>query len=214
MCYINEPVKKFVEDLSAKLPAPGGGAAAALAGALASGLNCMVGNFTAGNEKYASVSEDIKELLENSVKYREELLILMESDIEVYGNYSRASKLPVSTDAEKSMREKAVQDAVKKAAEIPYNIMIVCGNVLKVCEPLAIKGNKNLLSDVGVAALFAGAAIKAAYLNVLVNFLYLKDEPFKCKILKETKLMLFESERIESLVMEGCKKKLKWQHSD
>ncbi|MFH1073547.1 MAG: cyclodeaminase/cyclohydrolase family protein [Candidatus Firestonebacteria bacterium] len=208
MRYIDEPLKKFTEDLSAKLPAPGGGAAAALVGALASSLNCMVGNFTAGKDKDASVSEEVKGLLKLSEKYREGLLNLMESDIEVYGNYSKASKLPKGTEAEKALREKAVEETVKKAAEVPYKVMIICGKILQVCESLLSKGNKNLLSDVGVAAFFAGAALKAAYLNVLVNFLYLKDESFRCKILKETKLLLSESGRIERLVEEECKKKL------
>jgi len=209
MRYTNETLKKFTEDLSAKLPAPGGGAAAALVGALASGLNCMVGNFTAGNEKYAVVEKEVKELLKLSEKYRDELLSLMEADVEVYGNYLKAAKLPKATESEKALREKAVEEAVKKAAEVPYNTMIVCNNVLKVCEPLISKGNANLLSDIGVAAFFAEAALKAAYLNVLVNFLYLKDEAFKCKIQEDTKFLLSESERIERVVEEVCTKKLK-----
>ena len=209
MRYSDEPLKKFTADLSAKLPAPGGGAAAALVGAVASSLNCMVGNFTAGNEKYASVSKEVTGLLELSGKYREELLVLVEEDVAAYGTYSNASKLPKNTDTEKALRDIAMEEAVKKAAEVPYKIMVVCLNVLKVCEPLLTKGNKNLLSDVGVAAFFSRAALKAAYLNVLVNFLYLKDEAFKCKIQEDAKFLLSESERIERVVEEECKKKLR-----
>lgn len=209
MPYTNEPLKKFIEDLSAKLPAPGGGSAAALVGVLASSLNCMVGNFTAGKEKYASVSADIEKLLDLSEQYREELLALMEKDIEVYGIYSKASKLPSVTAAERLIKENALEEASKKAAEVPLLIMRACNKVLQVCEPLLTKGNKNLLSDVGVAAYFAGSALKAAYLNVLANFLYLKDEAFKSKILKETNVLLLEAGRIERLIEEECKKALR-----
>lgn len=204
MPYSNESLLKFTEDLSAKLAAPGGGAAAALVGAVAASLNCMVGNFTAGNEKYVSVSEEVKELLELSGKHREELLILLDADVEAYGNYSKASKLSKNTVEEKSLRAQAMEAAIKTAAEVPFNIMKLCDKVLKVCEVLVFKGNKNLITDVGVSACFAKAAQKSAYLNVLINILCLKDEAFKSKMKKESDLLLTEAERIEKLVEKEC----------
>ncbi|MCX5776435.1 MAG: cyclodeaminase/cyclohydrolase family protein [Candidatus Firestonebacteria bacterium] len=204
MPYSNESLLKFTEDLSAKLAAPGGGAAAALVGAVAASLNCMVGNFTAGNEKYVSVSEEVKELLELSGKHRKELLVLLDADVEAYGNYSKASKLSKNTVEEKLLRAKAMEAAIKTAAEVPFNIMRLCDKVLKVCEVLVFKGNKNLITDVGVSVCFAKAAQKSAYLNVLINILCLKDEAFKSKMKKESDSLLTEAERIEKLVEKEC----------
>ena len=209
MPYVSESIRKFTSDLSAKLPAPGGGAAAALVGAVSASLNCMVGNFTAGNEKYADAEAEIRELLKKSEEVREELLKLLEEDILAYGNYSKASKLPKITEVEKQVRAKALEAALLDAATVPFNIMLCCYNVLQACKPLAEKGNKNLLSDVGVAAYFAKAALKAAYLNVIVNFLYLKEEAFKCKILKETEILLKNADIIEGLIEDACYKNLK-----
>ena len=209
MPYVNEAINKFTSDLSAKLPAPGGGSAAALVGAVASSLNCMVGNFTVGNEKFAGVEAEVKALLKASEDARDELLKLVEEDIVAYGNYSKASKMPKTTEVEKGARAKALEEALLGAAKVPYNIMVSCHKVLRVCEPMAAKGNRNLLSDVGVAAYFANAALKSAYLNVIVNFLYLKEEAIKSKILKETETLLKSADEIEGRIEAECHKNLK-----
>jgi len=209
MHYVNESIKKFMQDLSARLPAPGGGSAAALVGAAAASLNCMVGNFTAGNEKYAGVDAEVRELLKTSEVTRDELLKLLEEDIIAYGSYATASKMPKQTEDEKKKRAEALEKALLKAAKVPYEIMLCCYKVLQICEPLAAQGNKNLLSDVGVAAYFAHAALKAAYLNVLVNFLYLKEETIKSKILKDTGLLLENSKHLEFRIETECYKSLK-----
>lgn len=207
MTYINESIKKFMDDLSAKLPAPGGGSAAALVGAVAASLNCMVANFTVGNEKYKNFEEEVKNLLNESAKLRDELMNLIQSDIDAYSLVSKAYKMSKDTEIEKENRTKTIEEATRKASEVPYNIIVKCYRVLLLCNPLLIKGNKNLLSDVGVSALLALSSMKAAFLNVKINFFYLKDEKYKYKILKEINQILKESEAIEREVLGVCNEK-------
>lgn len=207
MSYDNETIKKFTDDLSAKLPAPGGGSAAALSGAIGASLNCMVANYTVGNPKYKEYERDVSVLLKESETLRDELISLIQSDIDVYSEVSKAYKMPKETLSDKEKRDIAVQEATKKAAEVPYKIIVVCHKVLLICRPLLIKGNKGLLSDVGVAAIMALGSMKSALLNVKINFLYLKDEQYKFKITREINAILKESEIIEKEVLEECNKK-------
>ena len=92
MNYSSETLNRFSDDLAARLPAPGGGAAAALVGSLAAALNSMVCNFTAGNERFRSVEEDIKSLLKTSEELRVELLGLLQADVDGYSAYSAGVK--------------------------------------------------------------------------------------------------------------------------
>lgn len=207
MSYINEPIKIFTDDLSARLPAPGGGAAAALAGAVASSLNCMVANFTIGNEKYKEVEKDCTSLLKESERLRDELMGLIQADIDAYTLVSKAYKLPKENEADKEKRNKAIEEATKKAAEVPCKIMNMCYKIILTCKPLLVKGNKNLLSDVGVAACLALGSMKSAFLNVKVNLSCLKDEAYKNDLLKDLNFILSESELIEKEVFKECNKK-------
>ena len=207
MSYLNEPLKKFTDELSARLPAPGGGSASALVGALASSLNCMVANFTVGNEKYRTVEVDVKELLKESEKFRDELLSLMQADIDAYSMVSKAKKELKTSDISAEEKEKKQEELTKKAAEVPFQIMQACNKTLLLCKPLMEKGNKYLLSDVAVAAIFALAALKAAHVNVMINFSYLKNEKYKNEMNAIIKKILEGSERTEREVQEVWKGK-------
>src|SRR5919199_1882332 len=104
-------VRDFSAQLASKQPTPGGGSAAALAGALGAGLVSMVCNFTVGREKYADVEEEMQAVLGRSEELRGELEQAVEDDVAAYGSYSRASKLPRETDEEQSARAAALDAA-------------------------------------------------------------------------------------------------------
>ncbi|MFH1823939.1 MAG: cyclodeaminase/cyclohydrolase family protein [Candidatus Firestonebacteria bacterium] len=207
MLYSKEPIEKFIKDLSAKLPAPGGGSAAALTGAIAASLNCMVANFTIGHEKYKEFEKECSDLLNESVKLRDELLNLMQADTEAYTLVLKSYKMPKETDSQILERDKAIEEVLKKAAEIPYKMISICYRILLICKPLLIKGNKNLVSDVGVSATLALSSMKSAFLNVKINFFYLKDKEYKDKIMKEINLILKEADSLEREVWEECNKR-------
>ncbi|MEI7903790.1 MAG: cyclodeaminase/cyclohydrolase family protein [Candidatus Firestonebacteria bacterium] len=203
MNYLNEPLIKFIENLSARLPAPGGGSASALVGALASSLNCMTANFTIGNEKYKAVESEMETLLLKSEALRDELLSLIKEDIDAYSMVSKANKELKTAGVSAEEKTKKKEELTKKAAEVPFKIMQACNKTLLLCKPMMEKGNKYLLSDVAVAAIFALAALKGAHVNVKINFSCLRDEKYKNEKNEIISKMLKESERLEKEVLAG-----------
>ena len=107
--YRHGPLEAYVRDLSANLPAPGGGSGAALAGALGNALAAMVGNFTAGKEKFAAVEADVQRILTALDVVRDRLLQLVDEDVAVYSQVSAAYKLPRETDEQKAARSAAIR---------------------------------------------------------------------------------------------------------
>ena len=111
---IEKTVAQYVEVLAAREPTPGGGGAAALAGALAAALNSMVANFTVGNKKYADVEEEVKDLLAQSEQMRGELVRLVDADSEAYGEYDRARLMPKDTPHPKGEERRTPRKAEEK----------------------------------------------------------------------------------------------------
>jgi len=178
MQLTEDTVRQYTERLASDEPTPGGGSAAALAGALAAASAAMVASFTVGREKFAEVEEDIQRMLSTLDEQREQLLQLTDADAEAYGKVGAAYGLPKQTDEEKQARRAAIQEALKTAAEVPMGVAEACAQTMAVLGELAHKGNPNLISDVGVAAQLALAALRCARLNVEVNLAFIKDEDY------------------------------------
>jgi len=124
MLYIEQSIKKYLEDLSAKLPAPGGGSVAALTGALAGGLISMVCNFTIGNPKFPDLQQnECMGILSSAGSVREELCRLIDEDVRVYGKVSIAYKLPKDTEEQKAKRAIVIQEVLKEAMQVPEQIL-------------------------------------------------------------------------------------------
>lgn len=181
--YINEPLKKYMDEAASGSPTPGGGSVAALAGALGAALTSMVCNFTVGKKKYKDVEAEVSQILSEAEQLRFKLLDLMVEDTQVYGKVSAAYGMPSGTEKEKEARSAAIQIALKEAMRAPLEVAICCHKILKLNELLVEKGNRNLISDVGVAVLLAESAMRSAILNVEINLSYIKDE----KLCQETK---------------------------
>jgi len=173
-----KPVTVFLDELASSAPAPGGGSVAALSGALGAALVSMVCNLTLGKKKYANVQGDIEALLSQSEALRKELVELLEADVQVYTEVSKAMKMPRTTEEEKAARTAAMQKALKAATEVPMRVAEACVKVMDLCRPVAEKGNVNAVSDAGVAVLMAEAGLRSAALNVLINLAWIKDEAF------------------------------------
>lgn len=162
--YKDESVKKYLDDLAARLPAPGGGSAAALNAAMGVSLISMVVNFTLGKPKYAKYENELKKILGKSEKLREEFLNLVDLDVTAY-------------------KSKNLRDAL----DVPFMACRLCFEGIKLCPPLIKKGNVNLISDVGVAAVFLESAFASAYFNVEINLESLGDKKLTASIRKELK---------------------------
>ena len=178
MKLTDKPVTNFLDELASNAPAPGGGSVAALSGALGAALISMVCNLTVGKKAYEDVQGDISDLLARSEALRQELTDLLEDDVAAYTGYSKAAKMPRTTDEEKAVRAKAMQAALKVATDVPLRIAEAAVQVMELCMTAAEKGNKWAVSDAGVAVLMGEAALRSAALNVFINLGSLKDKEF------------------------------------
>lgn len=196
-------VSEYVEQLASKQPAPGGGSAAALAGALAAALGEMVGNFTVGKKKYAAVEGEVKPALERLTELRGALLGLVDADAEAYRDVGAAYGMPRDTDEEKQQRSAAIEVALKAAAEVPRQVVLRVHEALGELPVLLEKGNVNLLSDVGVAAKLGIAAAECAWLNVEVNLALMKDADHVARLREEMKETLAAAEKMSIQLWDG-----------
>jgi len=176
--YRSEPLEKYLDDLAARLPAPGGGSVVALVAALGVGLLSMVSNFTLGKENYRQSEEEIEKILKRSEDLRKRLTELVDEDIGVYGRVSCAYKLPRTTDKEKEVRSQAIEKACKDALTVPLEVARSCLEGLGLARRLVEIGNVGLVSDVGVAAGLLEAALKGAEFNVKINLKAIRDRDF------------------------------------
>ena len=169
-------VHDFVAALASSAPAPGGGAASALAGALGAALAEMVGQLTVGRAKYQDVEPRVREILDQLGQSRAWLLQLVDEDAVAYQQVAAAYTLPRASEDERTARDAAIQRALVGAMEPPRRIGEVAVAVLRLAGEIAAIGNASLASDAGCAAVLAEAAVRCADLNVLANVVLLRDQ--------------------------------------
>ncbi len=168
----------FIAKLASDAPAPGGGSASALFGALGTALVSMVANLTVGKEKYAEHEDLMQEVLKETNELIESFNILIERDTEVYNAVGDVMLMPKSTDEEKAVRKDAMQKALKEATIVPFAMMELSEKALRVLEKSMGHSNPNAVSDLGVGALGLKTTIQGAWLNVLINLKSIKDDVF------------------------------------
>jgi formiminotetrahydrofolate cyclodeaminase len=173
--HTDRTVRDFCAALASGAPVPGGGGAAALAGALAAALASMTLNYTVGRKRFERVEAEMRALLARADTIRGELLDLVERDADAYQAVVDAQGLPKDSPDQAAERDRAVQRALADAVRVPLRAAVLAADVLALCEPVAERGNQRLISDVGVAALLADAALQSAALNVRVNLADLRD---------------------------------------
>ena len=206
--YLERPLKDFIEDTASRTPTPGGGSVAALVGALGSCLLRMVGNFTIGKEKFKSVEKDMELILSELNLFTLRFCRLMQDDISAYQNFSRVSSLPKDTPEEKKIRKEALQDALKKAAEVPFKMCEDSFELLKVASRILDIGNPRLISDVGVGAILAQACLESAALNVEINLSSIRDKNFVKQKRESLTKFLKEGEELAIKIIEKVRNKI------
>jgi len=173
-------VDELLERLSSSAPVPGGGSAAALAGAMGASLVSMVAALTVGREAYVQVDVAAREIGQSADSLRQELVDLAEQDSAAYQAFVSARGLPRETDAQRAARASAMQDASKRSTEAPLRTARVAREALELARRIAPIGNRNAVSDAGVAAQLLSAAVRGASLNVRINLpLLAEDEPLR-----------------------------------
>lgn len=206
--YLNQPLKKYLDEAAAKLPAPGGGSVSALCGSLGAAMAAMVANFTLGKEKYKEVEKEIRQLLSQSEALRKRLAELMDADVEAYGKIATAYRMSKAGAEEKAKRSRAIREACKEALQVPLKTAECCREILNLSRRLVDIGNVNLISDVGVAVILAEAALQGAALNVEINLVSIKDEDFVKEKREILELLLDDSSVIKNEVLGKVKKEI------
>jgi formiminotetrahydrofolate cyclodeaminase len=192
-------VNDFLNEVASNSPAPGGGSVSALAGALGAALTSMVCRLTIGKKKYVDVQAEMGEILKKSENLRTQMTSVIDEDTEAFNKVMNAFGLLKETDEQKSVRNKAIQDATKAATLVPLKMMELCGEGIGLACAVAEKGNKNSLSDAGVSILLLQAAAQGAALNVRTNLPGLEDTAFHDEACEKVVIL---SKKIDSVVSE------------
>jgi formiminotetrahydrofolate cyclodeaminase len=178
MGFSEMTIDGFLNQLASETPTPGGGSAAALSGAMASGLLCMVANLTIGKERFQKYEQEVKGLLDESSRLKDRFLTLADQDAEAFNGVIKAMKMPKCTSEQRQKRTAEIQDALKSAAQKPLEVAEGCAQALVLAWRLHDKGNPNALSDIGVAAHMAYAGMEGAIMNVQINLAMIKDAEY------------------------------------
>lgn len=171
-------IKDFTELLASDAPAPGGGAAAAMSGALGVALINMVAALTVDKQAYAEHRELMQQIIAQACGLRQGLIDMIDKDAAAFNTFGAALAMPKNSDEQKITRTQAMQSALKECTLAPFEIMQCAFSALKLADSAIGKSNKTVISDLGVAALSLKAAIQTAWLNVLVNIGSIKDKEF------------------------------------
>lgn len=177
--FLDANLRAFSEDLASQKPVPGGGSAAAYAGALGASLCAMALRISAKRAR-----EDLSERTSQLDDLRDDLLRLVDDDAAAYSRVASAMKMPRGSDEEKAARKRSLQNGLLGAARVPLEIAKTARRLLEACEAAMPLASPATVSDIGVGALMAETALRGAALNVMANLAALED-PGQVKALSE-----------------------------
>lgn len=175
---VNMNLSAFADETASESPAPGGGSISAYVGALGVSLATMVANLSSHKKGWDERWEEFSDWAEKGEALKNELVKLVDADTKAFNRIMEAFGLPKSTDEEKAIRSKAIQDATRYAIDIPFQVMQASFNSMEVIRAMAETGNPNSVSDAGVGALCARAAVMGAFMNVRINAAGYDDKSF------------------------------------
>ncbi len=206
MNYTDKSCGEFAEALASGTPVPGGGSAAAIAGAVGIALGNMVGSLTAGKKKYAEVEEHMQNLMDRAETLRIQLLELVDKDAEAFAPLARAYGMPKETPEQRESKRQTMEKCLKLACSAPLEIMEKCGEAIELHKEFAAKGNSLAVSDAGVGAIICRAALKGASLNVYVNTKLMHDRGLADELDKKADRLIEKySDMAEEIFEEVCR---------
>jgi len=203
---LNKTLQSYFDELSSNSPTPGGGNVSALCGALAASLGTMVCNLTIGKKKYADVEAEIISLKEKLALFQNDFIELAQRDNEAFNKVMEAFKLPKESEQEKEIRNSKIEEATINAAEVPSEVMKKCYDLLPILKTISEKGNKNSLSDAGVAIALVKTSVQGAYLNVLINCSSLSNQTVAEEIRKRAAIIFNEVDKKASIYLDSITK--------
>jgi glutamate formiminotransferase / formiminotetrahydrofolate cyclodeaminase len=182
---VDMDLQQFADETASESPAPGGGSISAYVGALGVSLATMVANLSSHKRGWDDKWEFFGNWAEKGQAIKDELIYLVDEDTRSFNRIMDAFGLPKSNDEEKKIRKKAIQDATRYAIEIPFRVMEKAYESLDIIHEMVEKGNPNSITDAGVGALCARAAVIGAYMNVRINSADLEDKAFVENVVKK-----------------------------
>jgi glutamate formiminotransferase/formiminotetrahydrofolate cyclodeaminase len=205
---ISTTLSDFADETASESPAPGGGSIAAYVGALGISLGTMVANLSSHKKGWDERWEEFSDWAEKGQQYKNELLKLVDADAKAFNQIMNAFALPKSTEVEKANRRKAIQQATKTAIEIPFAVMQNAYASMEVIRAMAETGNPNSVSDAGVGALCARAAVMGAFLNVRINAAGCDDKKFVDEMIVTGKKIEDQAIKMEMEIMKIVDEKI------
>lgn len=201
-------VKGFAEETSRESPAPGGGSVAAYMGALGAALGTMVANLSSHKPGWDDRWEEFSRWADKGQALSDELLVLVDEDTRAFNKIMEAFGLPKKTDEDKRLRSEAIQAATLFATQVPLQTMQAAFGAFELCQAMAEHGNPNSVSDAGVGALAARAAVLGAGLNVKINAASLKDRETADKMIAEAEQLIAEAQKKEAEIIGIVERKI------
>ena len=198
----------FSDETASESPAPGGGSIAAYVGALGISLGTMVANLSAHKKGWDARWKEYSDWAEKGQAIKAQLLKLVDEDTRAFNLIMEAMSLPKTSEAEKKNRKVAIQTATQYAIEVPYQVMQLSYESLTIIKAMAEVGNPNSVSDAGVGALCARAAVYGAYLNVKINASGLDDKAFATEKITAGKILLNKTNEMEREILAIAEEKM------
>jgi len=196
---VSLPFTRLVDELASGSPAPGGGSAAAMAGALAAALTAMVGNLTFGKKGYEAVWPEMEELAVRAQGLKQFFLAAVDRDTTAFDQVMAALRLPRKSEADKAHRTRQIAAAIREATMVPLSVLEQAAEAADLARLAVRTGNRNSLSDAGVAGLAAAMAGLGALYNVMINLGQLDDPVFAAAVRRQAVDL---HDRIEAAVNE------------
>jgi len=197
---LNMNLREFSNETASESPAPGGGSISAYVGALGISLATMVANLSAHRRVWDERWEEFSEWAAKGQAIKDQLLKMVDEDTNSFNSIIEAIRLPKGSDAEKATRKAAIQAATKYAIEVPFSVMEHSLQSFEVIEAMADFGNPNSVTDAGVGALCARAAVHGAFMNVKINAGDLEDKKFVTDILKKGEAIIKKADALEKKI--------------
>ncbi|HHM20634.1 MAG TPA: glutamate formimidoyltransferase [Bacteroidetes bacterium] len=201
-------LRAFANETARDTPAPGGGSIAAYTGALGASLGTMVANLSAGKRGWDDRVDEFSAWAEKGQYLKDQLLRLVDEDTNAFNRIMAAFRLPKTTPREKTARSKAIQDATRYAIEIPLQTMQIAMEIFDLTEAMVRTGNPNSVTDAGVGALCARAAVHGAWMNVKINVKDLKDHKLASSFLKKANAIAQQADIREEKIRAMVEKRI------
>ena len=206
---INNTLRSFADITASESPAPGGGSVSAYLGVLGVSLATMVANLSSHKKGWDERWKEFGDQAEQGQQLKDKLLKLVDADTESFNAIMNAFTLPKSTAEEKEIRSSAIQEATRKAIEIPLEVMKLSLESLSLIKSMANTGNPNSVSDAGVGALCARSAVIGAFLNVKINCTSYEDANFVNQIIGEGQQIEDAAIKLEQEILQVVNSKIK-----